>query len=71
MSKKKIVFIVITVISVLASVVACALGIPYTAVDIDYSWLEGEDESVDSAVSEAQSEESVAVDEPLPTDTGA
>ena len=34
MDKKKIAFIVITAISVAASLVACALGIPYAPVDV-------------------------------------
>lgn len=36
MDKKKIVFIVLTVVSVAVSAVACALGIPYTPVEIVY-----------------------------------
>lgn len=43
MSKKKIVVIVVTLISVAVSAVACALGIPYTPVEIDYEELAGED----------------------------
>lgn len=40
MDKKKVAFIVITVISVAASIIACALGLPYTPVDVDYEWTE-------------------------------
>ena len=39
MDKKKIAFIVVTVLSVVASLVACALGLPYTPVDIDYDYV--------------------------------
>lgn len=49
MDKKKIVFIVITVISVVASLIACALGLPYTPIEIDYGWTETD--STDSAPS--------------------
>ena len=34
MDKKKVIFVVITVVSVLASLVACALGLPYSPVNI-------------------------------------
>lgn len=40
MDKKKIAFIVITAISVAASLVACALGIPYAPVDIGYDYVQ-------------------------------
>ena len=39
MDKKKIAFIVVTVLSVVVSLVACALGLPYTPVDIDYDYV--------------------------------
>lgn len=34
MDKKKVIFVVITMVSVLASLVACALGLPYSPVNI-------------------------------------
>ena len=40
MDKKKIAFIVITAISVAASLVACALGIPYAPVDVGYDYVQ-------------------------------
>lgn len=43
MDKKKIVFIIVTVVSVAASVIACALGIPYTPVEVDYTYIGGEE----------------------------
>ncbi len=43
MDKKKIVFIIVTVVSVVASVIACALGIPYTPVEVDYTYIGGEE----------------------------
>ena len=39
MDKKKIACIVITVLSVVASLAACALGLPYTPADIDYDYV--------------------------------
>ena len=36
MDRKKIVFIVVTVLSVVASLIACALGLPYVPVVVDY-----------------------------------
>ncbi len=36
MDKKKIVFIVLTIVSVAVSAVACVFGIPYTPVEIGY-----------------------------------
>lgn len=58
MDKKKIVFIVITVISVIASLVACALGLPYTPVGIDYDWA-GEDSEPSENAETTESESSV------------
>lgn len=46
MDRKKIVFIVVTVLSVVASLIACALGLPYVPV-VDYDAV-GESPSVAS-----------------------
>ena len=55
MDKKKIVFIVLTVISVVISAVACALGIPFTPVDIGCTDIVEDGECSDGEAAEEQS----------------
>ena len=51
MDKKKIAFIVITAISVAASLVACALGIPYAPVDVGYDYVQPDAAETDAGES--------------------
>lgn len=57
MDRKKIVFIVVTVLSVVASLIACTLGLPYVPVVVDYDAVgESPSEATDGQAAEFAAE---------------
>ena len=61
MDKMKVAIIVITALSALATLLACAIGLPYTPAEIDYDYVCGDDggTSVESGAPDRGSEADV------------
>lgn len=72
MDKKKVAIIVITALSALATLLACAIGLPYTPAEIDYDYVCGDDggTSVESGAPDRGSEADVTGEEAVRRATG-